>query len=104
MDTRCFIIAVLALALPGRSAAEVVYRCLNWVGPDLVHETIPPAPTELGDQLTLAGTSRLVTNVRIGISNVRFGQFTAPILTLNLYANDGPPGTFGPKPGTLLAA
>jgi hypothetical protein len=105
----------LALLFIGTASAgaDTVYQTAPWSVNDPYYpgaETIPlvwygangdqPYPSDnLGNEVTLAGTSRYVNNVSVTFGNYYHGPGTFPF-TCTLFANDGPGGA----PGTVLGS
>lgn len=94
----CVILVVLAgLVTPAPTQGEIVTSVIydnttTWVG-----NIVPGVVCEMGDEITLAGTQRIVTDFMFGY----YGVFTPngdETARIRFYANDGPEGT----PGTLL--
>src|SRR4051794_22833947 len=108
---RRLLLAVLALALADNVRAAVVYHdttgasLSNFIpfGPDGTAGR--PVPRDhLGNQVTLAGTERLLTDVQLFFGlNTNFGTNPNPstdTYTVTLYKNDGPGGA----PGTFIGS
>ena len=94
----CVILVVLAgLVTPAPAQGEIVTSVIydnttTWVG-----TIVPCVVCEMGDEITLAGTQRIVTDFMFGY----YGVFTPDgdeTARIRFYANDGPEEA----PGTLL--
>ena len=85
---------VLAAAGPARAGVIVYDNTVNRL-PFGIYADVPGQ--EFGDQITLAGTARLMTQLDLLLRPV-FAPSLQADTTVRLYANDGPGGS----PGTLL--
>jgi hypothetical protein len=105
-------LALLFIGTAG-AQADTVYQTASWTVNNPYYpgaETVPliwygangdqPYPGDnLGNEVTLAGTSRYVSNVAVTFGNYHHDPGTFPF-TCQLFANDGPGGA----PGTLLGS
>jgi hypothetical protein len=92
----CVLAASLTVA--PASASTIVYD--NTV-PNYAQGTYPTMGLEIGDEITLAGTARTVTEFLFGYNTAGSDPFNADgdeTARIRFYANDGPLGV----PGTLL--
>lgn len=94
----CVILVVLAgLVTPAPAQGEIVTSVIYDNTTTKIANIVPCVVREMGDEITLAGTQRIVTDFMFGY----YGVFTSDgdeTARIRFYANDGPEGA----PDTLL--
>jgi hypothetical protein len=80
-------------------ADTIVYNnTVNSLGQVLSATSLSSSSTEFGDQITLSGSDRYVTSIKLDLYDSHSSSGNEVLKTFKLYANDGPGGA----PGTLL--
>ncbi len=94
----CIAVSLSALLVPGRSMAEIVFQNNDPAAAGIDHNF---GQHEGGDQITLAGSCRAISQLELAIIAA-----PGPVdIIVRIYANDGPIAVYAPagnEPGTLL--